>query len=111
MNRQICLIAALVCVASAARAQTAGAENPAPGTNFPQLQDYPGPSCAKPGEQPKRPSTINNMEVDRYNALLAKYNKVVRDYVVCVNKYVRNADGDMDIIRKKSRDAVDEANR
>ena len=81
------------------------------GTNFPALAGYPGPACTKPGAQPRKPSTINNMEVDRYNALLATYNRAVHDYVVCVNTYVRNADSDMDLIRKKSRDAVEEANR
>ena len=81
-----------------------------PATNFPVLQDYPGPACAKPGIPPKRPGAINAMEVDRYNALLATYNKKAHDYVVCINAYVRAADNDSDLIRKKSRDAVDEAN-
>jgi hypothetical protein len=79
-------------------------------SNFPALRDYPGPSCVKPGAPPKRPGTINAMEVDRYNALLGTYNKKTHDYVVCINAYVRAADNDSDLIRKKSRDAVDEAN-
>ena len=81
-----------------------------PATNFPMLQDYPGPACAKPGTAPKRPGAINAMEVDRYNALLATYNKKAHDYVVCINAYVRAADNDSDLIRRRSRDAVDEAN-
>jgi hypothetical protein len=102
MMRRI-LIVILTCLPACAFAQ--------PATNFPSLSDYPGPVCSKPGEQPKRPSAINAAEVDRYNALLAKYNKTAHDYVVCINLYVRNADNDMDLIRKKSRAAVDEANR
>ena len=47
------------------------------------------------------------MEVDRYNALLETYNKAAHAYVVCINLYVRNADNDMDLIRRKSRDAVE----
>ena len=82
-----------------------------PGTNFPALVGYPDPACTKPGALPKKPATTNAMEVDRYNALLGTYNKTAHDYVVCINLYVRNADGDMDLIRKKSRDAVEAANR
>jgi hypothetical protein len=114
------LTAGLACLAISicAVAQTVSTTDPTKttkgqvsGTNFPVLADYPGPVCVKAGELPKRPSTINNVEVDRYNALLAKYNKIVHDYVVCINLYVRNADGDMDLIRQKSRNAVEEANR
>ena len=82
-----------------------------PGTNFPALSGYPDPDCARPGPLPRKPATINAMEVDRYNALLGTYNKAAHDYVVCINLYVRNADGDMDLIRRKSRDAVEAANR
>ena len=85
-------------------------EGAPPATNFPALVSYPEPSCNKPGVPPKRPGAINAMEVDRYNALLATYNKKAHDYVVCINAYVRAADNDSDLIRKKSRDAVDEAN-
>jgi hypothetical protein len=95
----------LLALTAVAQAQTTP-----PATNFPTLADYPGPSCTKPGAPPKRPGAINAMEVDRYNALLATYNKKARDYVVCINAYVRAADNDGDLIRKKSRDAVDEAN-
>jgi hypothetical protein len=82
------------------------------GTNFPALADYPSPACIKAGALPKKPTDHRDaMAVDVYNAKLATYNAHVHDYVVCVNAYVRNADGDMDLIRKKSRDAVEEANR
>jgi hypothetical protein len=81
-------------------------------TNFPALADYPSPACIKAGVLPKKPTDHRDaMAVDVYNAKLATYNAHVHDYVVCVNNYVRNADGDMDLIRKKSRDAVEEANR
>jgi hypothetical protein len=80
-------------------------------TNFRALAGYPDPSCTRAGALPKKPATVSNMEVDRYNALLTTYNKTVHAYVVCVNAYVRNADNDMDVIRKKARDAVEEANR
>ena len=91
--------------AGAAMAQTQAVE-----TNFPPLRDYPAPACAKPGAAPKRPGAINAMEVDRYNVMLGTYNKKAHDYVVCINAYVRAADNDSDLIRKRSRAAVDEAN-
>ena len=80
-------------------------------TNFPPLADYPVPACAKPGEPPKRPMTVNAMEVDRFNLKIAEYNRRARDYVACINLYIRNADADMDLSRRKTRDASDEANR
>ena len=97
----------LIPAAAIAQAQTVP---PSLTTNFPALQGYPAPSCVKPGAPPKRPGAINAMEVDRYNALLGTHNKKAHDYVVCINAYVRAADNDSDLIRKKSRDAVDEAN-
>jgi len=105
MMRRI-LTAIFVTLPAFAMAQTSAP----PATNFPALQDYPAPPCAKPGAPPKRPGAINAMEVDRYNALLGTYNKKAHDYVVCINAYVRAADNDGDLIRRKSRDAVDEAN-
>jgi hypothetical protein len=105
MKRLILLLAALPACAFAQEAAQPRA------TNFPAMANYPDPACARPGEQPKRPNTTSIVEVDRYNALLATYNKRAHDYVVCINVYVRNADADMDLIRKKSRDAVDAANR
>ena len=80
-------------------------------TNFPPLADYPAPACAKPGEPPRKPMTVSAVEVDRFNLKIGEYNKRARDYVTCVNLYIRNADADMDLIRRKSRDASDEANR
>jgi hypothetical protein len=102
----------LLAMTVAAQAQPVAAPAaPETGSNFPALADYPAPSCIKPAPPPKRPSTVNNVEVERFNHKLAQYNTVARDYVLCVNLYVRNADNDMDLIRKKSRAAVDEANR
>ena len=107
MTRTSVAFLVLLPAATIVQAQTAP---PSQTTNFPALQEYPDPSCIKPGVPPKRPGAINAMEVDRYNALLGTYNKKAHDYVVCINAYVRAADNDSDLIRKKSRDAVDEAN-
>lgn len=80
-------------------------------TNFPPLANYPAPACTRPGEPPRKPMVVNATEVDRFNLKIAEYNKRARDYVTCINLYIRNADADMDVIRRKSRDASEEANR
>jgi hypothetical protein len=46
------LIAAVIGLPIAASAQTAPA-----GTNFPSLENYPGPACIKAGELPRKPDS------------------------------------------------------
>jgi hypothetical protein len=107
MQKTVC---ALCCALVGVPAQAQPSAAP-PGTNFPELANYPGPNCIKPGAPPKQPNTTSMNEVDRYNLLIREYNSAGRDYVVCINSYIRNADHDMDLIREKSRDAADQANR
>ena len=105
--KTIALGAALALLSTSAMAQ-----DTAPGgTNFPALKDYPAASCVKPAPLPKQPVTTIGAEIERYNVLIANYNKAGKAYVTCVNEYVGNANRDMDIIRQKSRAATDEANR
>ena len=104
-------IIALALGATLALSTVAMAQDAAPGTNFPALKDYPAASCVKPQPLPKQPVTTNAVEIQRYNVLIANYNKAGAAYVACVNEYVGNANRDMDIIRQKSRAATDEANR
>ena len=103
----VALGAALALLSTSAMAQDA----PPAGTNFPALKDYPAASCIKPAPLPKKPITTSNVEIERYNVVIANYNKAGKAYVACVNEYVGNANRDMDIIRQKSRAATDEANR
>lgn len=114
MRKTVCaLCCALMLAGLAVRAlaQPPAAPPELPGTNFPELANYPGPNCIKPGAPPKQPNTTSMNEVDRYNLLVREYNRASHDYAVCVNGYIRNADHDMDVIREKSRDAADAANR
>ena len=105
----IALSAAAALLAMPAAAQEAAPAADA-GSNFPALKDYPASACVKPAPLPKQPVTTVAAEVQRYNVLIATYNKAGAAYVACVNAYVANANRDMDIIRQKSRDASDEAN-
>ena len=101
--------AALALLSTSATAQDAAPA--AAGTNFPALKDYPAATCVKPEPLPKQPVTTVATEIQRYNVLIANYNKAGKAYVTCVNEYVGNANRDMDIIRQKTRAATDEANR
>ncbi len=91
------------------------------GTNFPALADYPAPSCIKPGEQPVMPHatpktvsaggmSINTgtRDVRDYNKQVAQYNAALQDYTVCMNAYVANAQADMDAIRAKVNQSVEQ---
>jgi hypothetical protein len=104
-------VAALLAVPGAIPAWAQDAAPVAPVTNFPALKDYPASTCAKPAPLPKKPLTTIAAEIERYNVLIANYNKAGKVYVACVNAYVANATRDMNIIRQKSRAATDEANR
>lgn len=103
--------AALLAMPAAAQDTAPAAAAADAGTNFPALKDYPAAACAKPAPLPKQPVTTVAAEVQRYNVLIATYNKAGAAYVACVNAYVANANRDMEIIRQKSRAATDEANR
>ena len=98
-------------VTSATAQESAPAPAADAGSNFPALKDYPAAACVKPEPLPKKPITTSNVEIERYNVLIANYNKIGKAYVACVNAYVGNANRDMEIIRQKSRAATDEANR
>ncbi len=93
----------------------------AAGTNFPALADYPAPNCIKPGEQPVMPHatpktvsaggmSINTgtRDVRDYNKQVAQYNVALQDYTVCMNAYVANAQADMDAIRAKVNQSVEQ---
>jgi hypothetical protein len=91
------------------------------GTNLPALADYPGPGCAKPGDKPilarDTPRvvsaggvTINSgtRDVKDYNKQIAQYNAALQDYTVCMNSYVANGQADIDAIRNKVNQAVEQ---
>jgi hypothetical protein len=91
------------------------------GTNFPALADYPAPGCIKPGDKPTMPTatpkavsaggmTINTgaRDVKDYNRQVAQYNVALQDYTACMNTYVSNAQADMDAIRNRVNQAVEQ---
>jgi hypothetical protein len=92
------------------------------GTNFPALADYPAPTCVKPGDKPvlpgAAPKTIpaggmsfntGARDVKDYNESVARYNTALRDYTACMNAYVANGQADIDMIRGKVNQSVEQA--
>ena len=91
------------------------------GTNFPALADYPAPSCAKPGDKPvlarSAPREVSAggvnfntgaRNVKDYNQQVAQYNAALHDYTACMEAYVANGQADMDAIRTKVNQAVEQ---
>lgn len=102
MIRHIALAAFLVCLGSAAGAQTPAA--------LPDSVDYPDPHCAKPRVNMIRPSTqINNGNnaidsgpVGSYNAKVKAFNKEAAAYSACMHAYVDAANRDVKDIQDKA---------
>jgi hypothetical protein len=91
------------------------------GTNLPALADYPAPSCAKPGDKPvmarDAPRVVSaggmsintgTRDVKEYNKQIAQYNAALQDYTACMNVYVANGQADMDAIRSKVNQSVEQ---
>lgn len=86
------------------------------GSNFPAVQDYPSPNCAKPGAAPVLPASamgrpaptsgggpaVANQAVNGYNQKIAEYNAAQLAYAACINAYAANAQADLDLIRSKA---------
>jgi hypothetical protein len=91
------------------------------GTNLPALADYPAPGCVKPGDKPvlarDTPRVVSaggmsintgTRDVKEYNKQIAQYNGALQDYTACMNAYVANGQADMDTIRNKVNQAVEQ---
>jgi hypothetical protein len=86
------------------------------GTNFPAVNDYPPPNCAKPGSAPVLQSGARGHgftgltsdtspdpdAVAEYNERLARYNAAQLAYRACINAYVANAGLDLNMVRSKA---------
>jgi hypothetical protein len=91
------------------------------GTNLPGLADYPGPNCTRPGDKPvlarDTPRVVSaggmsintgTRDVKDYNKQIAQYNAALQDYTACMNAYVANGQADMDTIRNKVNQSVEQ---
>jgi hypothetical protein len=91
------------------------------GTNLPSLADYPAPNCVRPGDKPvlarAAPHVVSAggmsvntgaRDVKEYNKQIAQYNATLQDYTACMNAYVANGQADMDTIRNKVNQSVEQ---
>ena len=98
-----------------------GATGAMAGTNLPALADYPAPSCARPGDKPvlarDAPRVVSaggmsintgTRDVKEYNKQIAQYKAALQDYTACMNLYVANGQADMDVIRSKVNQSVEQ---
>lgn len=81
------------------------------GSNFGSFI-YPAHSCGMKPILPSKPFAFSSQQdIDDYNEKIKAYNKTIKEYSSCINEYLDNANRDMQRIREKAKDAVDEMNR
>lgn len=78
------------------------------GTNL-GMFGYPSHECTKP-LKPIRPYSLDSQwEIDSYNSDVDLYNFELRRYIDCIEEYVENAGYDIERIKEKAQEAIDEA--
>lgn len=72
---------------------------------------YPGHTCTPPYSKPFKPYKFYSQgDVDLYNYQVENYNRQRRSYLNCIREYVDNAKNDIERIREKTNEAINEAN-
>ena len=80
------------------------------GSNLPG--GYPGPMCGERPEVPVRPEKFETEEaISAYNAKVEAYNASMERVLECVRAYVASAADDIELIRKRAKEAVERINR
>lgn len=70
---------------------------------------YPSHDCIAP-DKPNRPYSFSSeWERDSYNSQVDDYNSQLRQYSNCVDEYIENATNDIERIKEKAQEAIDEA--
>ncbi len=73
---------------------------------------YPQHDCGVKPLLPSKPYAFTSQEdIDAYNDKIKAYNRAIKEYSGCVNEYLDNANRDMQRIREKAKEAVEEMNR
>lgn len=82
------------------------------GSNFGSYNRYPDHTCRKPFMKPVKPYNLTeDYQVRSYNAQVDQYNDQLKRYSTCIDDYIENASNDIQTIKQKVNDAVNEANR
>ena len=80
------------------------------GSNLPG--GYPGPMCGERPEVPVRPEKFETEEaISAYNAKVEAYNASMERIIACVRAYVASAADDIELIRKRAKEAVERINQ
>ena len=80
------------------------------GSNLPG--GYPGPTCGERPEVPVRPEKFETDEaISAYNEKVEAYNASMERIVACVRAYVASAADDIELIRKRAKEAVERINQ
>lgn len=78
------------------------------GTNL-GYTGYPSHTCFKPSKPIKPMSFSSQWDVDSYNSQVDHYNLQIQQYLRCIEEYVDSANNDINRIREKAQDAINEA--
>jgi len=71
---------------------------------------YPSHNCYKPNK-PYKPYTFDSQwEIDAYNSEVDQYYRDMEDYRICIQTYIDNANSDIDRIREKIEEAINDYN-
>ena len=80
------------------------------GSNLPG--GYPGPMCGERPEVPVRPEKFETeAAISAYNAKVEAYNASMERIIACVRAYVASAADDIELIRKRAKEAVERINQ
>ena len=71
---------------------------------------YPDHECYKPSKPYEPYSFDSQYEIDSYNAQVRDYNYNIETYISCIEEYLDSAKNDIERIREKMNDAIEEAN-
>lgn len=81
------------------------------GSNFGRFE-YPAQNCGLPPLAPERPYDMTSVkEVDAYNLRVDRYNTEVRSFSECINGYVERTEKDLQRIREKADQAIEDMRR
>ena len=69
---------------------------------------YPSQDCIKP-DKPVEPYSFDiQWEIDAYNSEVEICNMELEQYINCIGEYVENANDDMQEIKRKAQEAIDD---
>jgi hypothetical protein len=88
-------------------------------TNAPSLNNfyYPNHTCGQKSIRPIKPASAEsfkdkkeyNTTISSYNLQVSNYNAEIKFYKSCINRYIKNGNHDINIIKQRLDTALEEA--